>query len=141
MSTDDRGGGAAAPRVVRRLTVWPERWAVCRLAPDADVPAWAARPSALTVIARTDAELSIVAPEAIVPADGEIERGFRVLALQGPIPFATTGVIAAVAAPLAEAGISLFPIATYDTDYVMVKDAVLDRALAALRAYGWTIEP
>lgn len=125
---------------VRRLAVWPERWAVCRLAPDADVPAWATRHTALTVIARTDAELSIVAPETVVPADGTIERGFRVLALQGPIPFATTGVMAAVAAPLADAGISLFPIATYDTDYVMVKDAVLERALAALRAHGWTTE-
>lgn len=140
MSTNDRGGGASAARVVRRLAVWPERWAVCRLAPDADVPGWATRPSALTVVARTDAELSIVAPEAILPADGEIERGFRVLALRGPIPFATTGVIASIAGPLADADISLFPIATYDTDYVMVKEAVLDRALATLRAHGWTIE-
>ena len=125
---------------VRGLAVWPGRWAVCRLAPDADVPGWATRHTALTVVARTDAELSIVAPETVVPVDGTIERGFRVLALQGPIPFTTTGVIAAVAAPLADAGISLFPIATYDTDYVMVKDAVLDRALATLRAHGWTIE-
>jgi len=93
-----------------------------------------------TVIARTDAELSIIAPETVVPADGLIERGFRVLAFEGPIPFTTTGVIAAVAAPLAEAGISLLPIATYDTDYVMVKDAHLDRAISTLRASGWTIE-
>jgi hypothetical protein len=113
---------------------------VCRLAADAVVPEWATRHHALAVIARTDAELSIVAPESVMPGDGQIERGFRVLALQGPIPFTTTGVIAAVAAPLADAGISLFPIATYDTDYVMVKHAVLDRALATLRAHGWSIE-
>ena len=125
---------------VRRLTVWPGRWAVCRLAPEADVPAWATHHTALTVIARTDAELSIIAPETVVPADGLIERGFRVLAFEGPIPFTTTGVIAAVAAPLAEAGISLLPIATYDTDYVMVKEAHLDRAISTLRASGWTIE-
>jgi len=125
---------------VRHLTVWPGRWAVCRLAPQADVPEWATRHTALTVIARTDAELSIIAPETVVPADGLIERGFRVLAFEGPIPFTTTGVIAAVAAPLAEAGISLLPIATYDTDYVMVKDAHLDRAISTLRASGWTIE-
>ena len=125
---------------VRRLRVWPEGWAVCRLAADAVVPEWAMRHNALTVIARTDAELSIVAPESVMPGEGQIERGFRVLALQGPIPFTTTGVIAAVAAPLADAGISLFPIATYDTDYVMVKHAVLDRALATLRAHGWSIE-
>jgi hypothetical protein len=140
MSADDRGGGASAPHPVRHLTVWPGRWAVCRLEPAADIPAWATRHTALTVVARTAAELSIVAPETVVPSDGVIERGFRVLALQGPIPFSTTGVIAAVAAPLAEAGISLFPIATYDTDYVMVKETQLDLALSTLRASGWTIE-
>jgi uncharacterized protein len=129
------------PAVVRRLRVWTGRWAVCRLEPDADVPSWATRPTPLTIVARTDAELSIVAPERVMPAEGTIERGFRVLALEGPIPLAVTGVIAAVAAPLAAARISLFPIATYDTDYVMVKDVDLERALAALRAAGWTIEP
>lgn len=125
---------------IKGLTVWPGRWAVCRLAPGADVPPWATRHTALTVIARTEAELSIVAPEAIVPAEGTIERGFRVLALRGPIPFATTGVIAAVAAPLAAAGVSLFPMATYDTDYVMVKERDLARATGALQHAGWTVE-
>jgi hypothetical protein len=125
---------------VRRLTVWPGRWAVCRFAPEAAVPPWATRHTALTAIVRTDAELSIVAPETVVPADGVIERGFRVLALHGPIPFTTTGVMSAVAAPLAEAGVSLFPIATYDTDYVMVKDVDLERATRALRQGGWLVE-
>jgi len=124
----------------RRLSVWPGRWAVVRLDSGADVPAWAAGPSRLTVIARTDDELSIVAPEEAVGAQGLVERGFRVLALAGPIPFNVTGVIASVASPLAAAGISLFPIATYDTDYVMVKEVDLDRALAALRAAGWTVQ-
>jgi uncharacterized protein len=125
---------------VRRLAVWPDRWAVCRLDPSAAVPAWALPPTRLTMVTRTDAELSIVAPESVMPADGQIERGFRVLALEGPIPFATTGVIASVATPLAAARVSLFPIATYDTDYVMVKDVDLDRALDALRQAGWTVD-
>jgi uncharacterized protein len=128
------------PEVVRRLTVWTGRWAVCRFDSDAEVPAWATRRNPLTVVARTDTELSIVVPESIVPAAGQIERGFRVLALHGPIPFAMTGVMAAVTQPLADARVSVFPIATYDTDYVMVKEIDLDRALAALRANGWTIE-
>jgi hypothetical protein len=124
---------------VRRLAVWDGRWAVCRLAPDAPVPEWATRRTRLTIVTRTDAELSIVAPETDVPVEGVIERGFRVLALEGPIPFAVTGVIAAVAAPLAEARVSVFPIATYDTDYVMVKEVDLERALDALRRAGWSL--
>jgi hypothetical protein len=124
----------------RRLSVWPGRWAVVRLDSGASVPEWAVARSRLTVIARTDDELSIVAPEDVVASEGLVERGFRVLALAGPIPFSVTGVIAAVASPLAAAGISLFPIATYDTDYVMVKEVDLDGALAALRAAGWNIQ-
>jgi hypothetical protein len=134
------GGGSSAPQLERRISVWPGRWAVCRLPPDAAIPAWALEPSRLTVVARTDEELSIVAPEPDVPREGRIERGFRVLAMKGPIPFSVTGVIASLAVPLAEAGVSLFPIATYDTDYVLVKDADLERALAALGAGGWEVE-
>jgi hypothetical protein len=129
----------APSATVRRLAVWDGRWAVCRLAPDAPVPEWATRRTRLTIVTRTDAELSIVTPETDVPAEGVIERGFRVLALEGPIPFSVTGVIAAVATPLAEARVSLFPIATYDTDYVMVKEVDLDRALDALRRAGWSV--
>ena len=130
---------ARLPAIDRRLSVWPGLWAVCRLVPAAAVPTWATEPSPLTVVARTDAELSIVIPEVHVPSGVEVERGFRVMALHGPIPFAVTGVIAAVAVPLAECGISLFPIATYETDYVMVKEVDLGRALDALRAAGWDV--
>jgi uncharacterized protein len=112
---------------------------VCRLDPGAPVPAWASVPSALTAIVRTADELSIVVPEALIPLDAVAERGFRVLEVEGPIPFDVTGVMAAIAGPLAEAGVSLFPLATYDTDHVLVKDADLGQALAALEAAGWEV--
>lgn len=90
---------------------------------------------------RTHEELSIVCPEAHVPKDVEqVERGFRAFQLVGPVPFTTTGVIAGITAPLAEATLSVFVLSTYDTDYVMVKAATLDRAVACWRRAGIAVE-
>jgi uncharacterized protein len=122
------------------LRVWPGRWAACRLAPGDAVPAWATMPAPLSVVARTQTELSILVPEAHVPDDVLSERGFRVIEVVGPVPFAVTGLIASLSQPLAAAGISLFPVATYDTDYVLVKEATLAAAVDVLRAAGFTVE-
>jgi hypothetical protein len=106
----------------------------------AAVPEWATGGSGLTVVARTPAALSIVAPEAAVPDDVVAARGFRIIEVIGPVPFEVTGLIAGLTAPLADAGISVFPIATYDTDYLLVQDARLDHAIAALREAGFVVE-
>lgn len=122
------------------LRVWSGRWAVCRLAPADAVPAWATVPAPLSVVARSQTELSILVPEDHVPDQVIGERGFRVIEVVGPVPFAVTGLIASLSRPLAAAGISLFPVATYDTDYVLVKEATLAAAVEALRAAGFTVE-
>ncbi len=122
------------------LRVWPGRWAVCRLAPADAVPAWATAPAPLAVVARSRTELSILVPEEHVPGDVTSEGGFRVIEVVGPVPFAVTGLIASLSQPLAAAGISLFPVATYDTDYVLVKDGTLAAAVDVLRAAGFTLE-
>ena len=57
----------------------------------------------------------------------------------GPIPFSTVGVPASLVQPLAEAGISVFAISTFDTDYVLVKSADLGRAENAWRQYGHVV--
>jgi enamine deaminase RidA (YjgF/YER057c/UK114 family) len=115
------------------LTVLPERLAVCRLAASARVPSWALElHEAFTSITRTADELSIVCLEDAVPPDVQVEGGWRALKVPGPIPFETTGVLASLAAPLAAAGISIFALSTYDTDYVLVREPDLEAALAAL---------
>ena len=121
------------------LRVWPGRWAVCRLAPDVAVPAWATLPAPLTVVARTRSELSILVPEGHVPDEVTSERGFRVIEVVGPVPFAVTGLIASLSQPLAAAGISLFPVATYDTDYVLVQEGALASAVDVLGASGFMV--
>ena len=120
------------------LSVLPNSYAVCRLQPGAPVPAWASRGEFWSVV-RTKDELSIVCDESSVPVDQSREGGWRLLKLEGPFAFTLTGILASVAQPLAEAGVSIFALSTFDTDYVLVKAAQLETARQALHLYGHTV--
>jgi len=87
-------------------------------------------------VTRTADELSVVCPGEAVPSSVRAEHGFRVLKIDGPLDFSLTGILAAVAGPLADAGISIFAVSTYDTDYVLVKAKDLNQAVAVLQAGG-----
>lgn len=117
------------------LTLAPERFAVCRLAPDAPIPPLPLGRSLLALTLTSD-ELSLVLPEDSAPENATIEGGWRALRVAGPLDFELTGVLASLAQPLADARLSLFAISTFDTDYLLVRDATLSEALAALRAAG-----
>ncbi len=123
--------------VTLTLTVLPETLAVCRLASDAAVPGWAMAGS-FSSITRTADELSVVCAQSQVPDGVKREGGWRGLKVEGPLDFALTGILASLAAPLAQAGISIFAVSTYDTDYVLVKE--LDRTLMILAAQGHRIQ-
>lgn len=126
------------------IALLPEPLSICRLAPEAAVPAWALAAPFCTVT-RTRAELSLICASGRVPAaglaDGLVSHGWRALMLVGPFDFAEVGVLLRVAGPLAAAGVSVMPVATYDTDYVLVRAPQLAAALDALRAAGHVVRP
>ena len=109
----------------------PGRLAVCRLDPQVAVPDWALSGDFFSITRTTD-ELSIVCSEAGVPEGVLCERGWAGLKVEGPLDLSLTGVLASLAQPLAEAGISIFAVSTYDTDYLLVKVGDLERAVAVL---------
>lgn len=121
------------------LSLLPDTLAICRLPPGAPVPAWAwtGEPASVT---RTRDELSVVCRADAVPDGVRREAGWRCLKVEGPLDFGLTGILAALTAPLAAAGVSVFAVCTYDTDHVMVKAEDLDRAVQALRAAGHRVE-
>lgn len=118
------------------LEVLPDTLAVCRLASDAPVPAWVAASTPFVTISRTPAELSITTVQHAVPPDVRCERDYRALRVRGPLPLDLIGILAAIADPLAKAGLSIFAISTFDTDYVLVKARDLDAAVTALQRAG-----
>ncbi len=108
------------------------RFAVCRLDAAAAIPGWARGGLDFLSITRTEAELSIVAAEALVPVEVTAERGWAAMRVLGKLDFAIVGVLAKLTGALAEAGISCFAISTYDTDYILVKEQDADRAAETL---------
>ena len=122
------------------LELLPGSYSVGRAEPGVALPkSLPSGGSSLLSVTRTAHELSIVALEEQLDeldAVEQRERGFRCLGVRGPLDFSLTGILASLAAPLAEAGISIFALSTFDTDYLLVRATDLDRALDALRAAG-----
>lgn len=110
-------------------------FAVSKLPAGIPTPAWAT-PGPLTSVTRTQGELSIVCAAEDVPADVCSERGWRCLRVAGQPDFSMVGILASLLAPLAEAGIAVFVISTFDTDYLLVKADDFERCAQALDAAG-----
>jgi hypothetical protein len=117
------------------LEVVPGTFAVTKLAPGSPTPDWATR-GVFTSVTRTTEELSIVCPEENVPADVKSERGWNCLRVAGQLDFSMVGVIASLVRPLAKAGIAVFVISTFATDYLMLKVEGFERAVQALARLG-----
>ena len=92
-------------------------------------------------VGKTDAEISVVCLTADVPhATLAREDGWRALRVAESMDFGLTGVLAGISTVLARAGISIFAVSTFDTDYILVKAENLGLAQTALEAGGYSIE-
>jgi uncharacterized protein len=125
------------------LSILPGRLAVCRLPAAAPLPDWILE-SHFFSITRTTEELSIVCVEEDVNANllegkAEVERGWSGFKVEGPLDFSLTGILAGIAGVLAQAQVSIFAISTFDTDYILVKEDNMTKAVAALQQSGYTI--
>jgi len=129
------------------LTILSGRFAICRLRPAAPIPDWATRGQIFSVT-RTADELSITCEESVLPPTAtlvaslpefKVSKDWRALKFEGPFDFSEIGVLASVLAPLADAGIGIFAISTFDTDYLLVQESNFNRANETLAAHGHTI--
>jgi hypothetical protein len=126
-----------------RLRLLDGAYAVSRLGIDGPTPEVPPPGSGFWSLTEVGEERSLVCLEGLVPAGADAERagtivltGWRILEVAGPLDLGLTGVLASLAVPLADAGVPIFPIATHDTDWILIPGARLDAALAALRAAG-----
>lgn len=89
---------------------------------------------------KTDGELSLVCRTEDVPAvTAAREDGWRGFRVEGVLDFSLVGILSRLSAVLAENGIGIFAVSTYNTDYILVKEQDFNRALAALAAAGYEI--
>jgi hypothetical protein len=114
------------------------RYAIAKFPGDAAIPAWATG-AAFFSVTRTLDELSIVTGEARVPTELKASRGWRMLKVHGPFSFDETGVVSALANPLARVGVGIFVISTFDTDYLLVQHEEIPVAVETLEHAGHRI--
>jgi hypothetical protein len=121
------------------LSLLQDTFAICSLAQDARIPDWSLEGSFIS-ITRTSEELSIVCPQANVPEQIKCEAGWRCLKVKGPLEFSLVGILAHLATSLASAGVSIFALSTFNTDYLLLKESLLETALFTLSQEGHKIE-
>lgn len=128
-------GRCAAININQRqlhLTLLPDKLGVCRLDSGAALPDWLRESGSFFSVTGTADETSLVCREELIPANCPSERGFRLFKVEGPLDFSLTGILSSLLNPLAAAGIAVFTISTYDTDYLMIKEDKLEAAISAL---------
>jgi hypothetical protein len=117
------------------LTILPVQIGICRFDADTPVPEWVYESSFFSVT-RTPDELSIVCAEDFIPEDYFCDKGWKVLRVEGPLDLTATGILSSMALPLAHAGVSIFALSTYDTDYLLVRQRDLQGAIETLTEEG-----
>jgi len=120
------------------LSILDGAFAICRLDANSQVPEWAMAGDFFSVTCAAD-EMSIVCSQDVVPDGVRGERDWRCFRVEGPLDFSLTGILNSLTAPLAAAGVSIFAISTFDTDYLLVNDKDFDRAVEHLVAAGHII--
>lgn len=115
-------------------------YAVSRLDAHASIPSWADG-AGFVSICRTEDELSVVCLAARVPADIRSDQPWTCFKLVGPFPFDATGIALSVIEPLSGAGVGIFLVSTFDTDYLLVKTDNAARTRALLTEFGHRLLP
>lgn len=115
-----------------------EKYGVCRLDKTESIPKWTQNSNFFSITKTTD-ELSIVCSQDNIPSDIKCEKDWRMLKILGPLDFSLIGILASISRILAQKGISIFAISTYDTDYILVKNKDIDNAIAALIAERYEV--
>lgn len=119
------------------LEVLPQKFSVCKIKELAEDVINAE----FCFIGKTDRELSLVCPTEAVPLETIArENGWRGLRIAGTLDFSLVGILSKLSGILAEKQIGIFAVSTYDTDYILLKEAQLDLAISALRSCGYVVQ-
>ena len=119
------------------LTLLSDLFSVCQLAPDASIPPIQ---GGFFALVRTEDELSLVCRHDTAPETAKRQDGWCCLRFEGPFDFSLTGILVAVAAPLAQAKISIFALSTFNTDYLLIPQAQWQDAAIVLTNAGHHIK-
>jgi hypothetical protein len=121
-----------------KLRMISGQFAICKLQPGESIPSWAIS-GKIWSVTQTVTELSIVCRQENIPQDVKAEGNWRILEVVGPLPFEMVGVLSALANPLAEKGVSIFTLSTFETDLILVQERSFEIACQTLIKAGHII--
>ncbi len=121
------------------VRVLPGEYAICRLAPESSIPD-SPEDAKFCSVTVTEAEISVVCESSHVPAGCQTtDADWGIVYIDAQMDLDIVGVLAKLLAPLRKAGISIFAISTFDTDYVLIRKSKLPVALNVLRSVGYDV--
>ena len=122
-----------------QLSLLKDKYGICTLPNTAPIPDWALTQS-LASITRTEKELTIVCRQEILPSQYQSYLNWRCFKIDGSFDLNQIGVISSISSPLADAGISIYVISTYDTDYFLIQEQNLEKTISVLSNSGHSIK-
>lgn len=122
-----------------KLKLYFEKYAICRLGKNEKIPSWI-NTEKFYSITKTQEELSIVCLDENIDENIKCERDWRILKIQGPLDFSLVGILSKISTLLAQNNISIFVVSTYDTDYILVKEANIEKTIKLMIENGYDIE-
>jgi len=108
-----------------------QKFGVCSLDKNELIPKWAKNGDFYSITKTLD-ELSIVCSQDFIPSNIKCEKDWKALKIEGPLDFSLIGILSSISTILAQVGISIFAISTYDTDYILVKEKDITNVINAL---------
>ena len=121
-----------------QLSLLKDKYGICTLPNTAPIPDWALTQS-LASITRTEKELTIVCRLEILPSQYQSDLNWRCFKIDGSFDLNQIGVISSISSTLADAGISIYVISTYDTDYFLIQEHNLEQTISTLSSSGHSI--
>jgi hypothetical protein len=121
------------------LFILPERYGVVKLAPGTEINTKGSSLTELLAVIHTPEETTVVCQEHLISEDRIAEKGWKALKIEGTLDFELVGVMASIISPLAEAGISIYALSTYSTDFILIKAKLLSKAKKSLKKAGFVI--
>ncbi|CAA9414380.1 ACT domain-containing protein [uncultured Nocardioides sp.] len=123
-----------------KILRFPETLALVRLPSGGEVPEWAESSSIFSITA-TATETSLVCAGRSVPRKAVHQKPYTAFEVEGPLDLASTGVLVELLTPLAEAGISVLTVSTYDTQWILVPTPDAEQAGEEWRRRGHDVAP
>ena len=90
-------------------------------------------------ITKTEDEISVVMLQDKISSDVKVEKDWRILKVEGTLDFSLIGILAKISGILAKNSISIFVISTFNTDYILVKEEKIEKAMTVLSKEGYEI--